>query len=49
MFGSKGREPEKERNTNMEFFHVINPFFLNVFTKVEVYDFKPLAKSRILW
>jgi len=49
IFGSKGRESEKERDANMKTFHVSNPFFLDLFSKVEVNYFKPFTKCRILW
>jgi len=48
IFGSKGREPEKERDANMKTFHVSNPFFLDLFSKVEVNNFKRFTKCRIL-
>jgi len=47
-FGRKRREPKKERDTNMESFHIRYPSFLNLFTEVKVYDFEPLAKGGIL-
>jgi len=49
IFGSKGKESEKERDTNMKTFHVSNPFFLNLFSKVEVNNFKPFTKCRVLF
>jgi len=48
MFGSKSREPKKERYTNMEAFHISYPNFLDLFTKVEVYNFESFSKISIL-
>jgi len=48
IFGSEGREPETERDANIKTFHVSYPFFLDLFSKVEVNHFKPFAKCRIL-
>ena len=43
--GSKGREPEKERDANMKSFHVNNPCCLDLFSKIVVNNFEPFAKA----
>ena len=47
-FGSESWKPFEERNAYMKSFHVSNPYLFNLFTKIEVYYFKPFAKSTIL-
>ena len=45
IFGSKGRESEKERDANMKSFHVSNPCCLDLFSKIVVNNFEPFAKA----
>ena len=45
IFGSEGREPEKEWDAYMESFHVADPFLFDLFAEVKVYYFEPFSKS----
>jgi len=47
LFGSERREPKKEWDTNMESFHIDNPFLLNVFPEGMINIFKPFAEKSI--
>jgi len=47
MFRSKCRKPKKKGDTNMESFHVINPFLFYPFPKGMINNFKPFAKKSI--